>query len=145
MKVNLNRIEFTLKALGAASIIVGGALGLWKYFDASEKEYRRPLWERQIAVYFEATNATGLLVSATDPQQLATAERSFWKLYYGPMALVEDLQVEQAMVQFGRCLRDQCEMAQLRKLSLSLAHACRASLGESWAHKLPELQGKMEN
>ena len=107
-------------------------------------EYRRPLWERQIAVYFEATTAAGLLVSSEDATQLAAAERDFWKLYYGPMALVEDIGVERAMVNFGQCLRKGCEVTQLRTRALALAHACRKSLGESWAVKLPELEGKMK-
>jgi len=60
----------------------------------------------------------------------------------GPLALVEDRQVEAAMVTFGNCLRSNCGKDELQKLSLALAHTCRESLGRAWALKLPDLEGR---
>ncbi len=136
------KIEFTLKVFGVLAVIIGGTVGLWKYFDAAEKDFRKPYWERQIALYFDATAAAGTLASATEGAERDAAEAKFWQLYYGPLALVEDLQVEKAMVAFGNCLLEDCTQRELQRASLALAHACRESLGDSWSLQLAELQGR---
>lgn len=136
------KIEFTVKVFGVLAVIIGGAVGLWKYFDAAEKDFRKPYWERQIALYFEATAATGTIASVSEGAERDAAEARFWQLYYGPLALVEDLQVEAAMVQFRNCLLADCTQRDLQRASLALAHACRESLGDSWSLQLAELQGR---
>jgi hypothetical protein len=52
-------------------------------------------------------------------------ETTFWELYYGPLALVDDENVEVAMVEFGRCVQGDCVPDKMKGLSLALAQACR--------------------
>ena len=136
---NQYSVDSLIKVLGALSIIIGGAVGLWKYSDSVENQFRKPLWEKQIALYFDATSAAATLASSSDPQTLQDAENRFWVLYYGPLALVEDKDVESAMVRFSECLSNNCEKRELKGLSLRLARACRESISESWSIELDDL------
>jgi hypothetical protein len=59
--------------------------------------------------------------------------------------MVEDPEVERAMVNFGRGLQDDGkDRAALERLSLSLAHACRGSLQKLWGTDLGELKNLRE-
>lgn len=136
---NQYSVESFIKVLGALSLVIGGAVGLWKYSDSVENQFRKPLWEKQIALYFDATSAAATLASSSDPQTLQDAENHFWVLYYGPLALVEDKDVESAMVRFAECLRNNCEKGELKGLSLRLARVCRESISKSWSIELDDL------
>jgi hypothetical protein len=89
-----------------------------------------------------STEAVGLIAATDEPATRKKAEQDFWRLFYGPMALIQDHKVEKAMIDFARCLKEECDQGKLRAKSLHLAHTCRQSLGESWSVKLPELQAK---
>ena len=59
----------------------------------------------------------------------------FRQLYWGPLAIVEDQQVLDAMVDFADRLKDVQEgstITELRPLSYFLARACRRSLRDTW-------------
>lgn len=64
-------------------------------------------------------------------------------MLYTPLnlMLVEDAEVEKAVVKFGEGLQNDYNKSQLQQLSLSLAHACRASLAISWGVDLWEKPG----
>ncbi len=137
-----SRFDDIMRYIAAGSVILGGALGLWQYFDTAQKSYRQPLWDRQITVYFEAANTVGLMAATDEPAIREKAEKDFWRLFYGPMALIQDHEVELAMIDVAKCIKADCDQGMLRPKSLHLAHTCRRSLGESWSVKLPELQAK---
>ena len=48
------------------------------------------------------------------------------------MALVENPEVEAAMVEFGKVLKTTQDRQELQRLALALAGACRGSLDRSW-------------
>lgn len=113
-------------------------------------EATRPYLERQLKLYTEATqvaariattdkdNANGdvddaVLDDPLGPSTPKDAKARFWQLYWGELALVEDKRVESAMKNYGDALLHNASPDILRGLSLSLAHACRDSLAESWA------------
>jgi hypothetical protein len=135
-------IDTFIKLLGAVSLVVGGAIGLWKYSDSVEIEFRKPFWERQISLYFDATSSAATLASNSEADALRDAEAQFWNLYYGPLALVEDRKVATAMINFGQCLKENCSQGELKNLSLSLARACRESISTSWSIDLEELPNR---
>ena len=70
----------------------------------------------------------------------------FFQLYWGELAMVEDVDVERAMVRFRKSLltlqqkgaNDECAKKRT-EISLMLAHCIRASLGKSWGVKLEGL------
>ena len=138
--------DLIIKGFGVLGAFVGGFIGLWRYFDTSEKQFRKPYWERQLALYFEATEAASSLATGDVEQQLEEAKKKFWILYWGPLALVEDREVEASMVQFAETLAKyengtDCR-EELKNRSLALAHTCRESIGKSWKMELGKLQSR---
>lgn len=112
-------------------------------------EATRPYLERQLRLYTEATQvAARIATKGSAPGQrdlkdspsasryhastLDNAVTRFWELYWGELALVEDNEVERAMVAYGQALRDKAPTETLQEKSLALAHACRDSLARSW-------------
>jgi hypothetical protein len=95
-------------------------------------EATRPFLERQLKLYPEASQVAAILATSEDPSERSIASKKFWQLYWGELALVENQDVEDAMVDFGKALVREAPLPELQKLSLRLAHACRISLDRSW-------------
>jgi hypothetical protein len=120
--------------------------------ETKELELRKPFWEKQLQLYFSASEAAATIATSKKKEARAAAEAQFWMLYWGPLAIVEDAGmtesgdavVEQAMVNFGNCLSEaeKCNASELNQRSLLLAHKCRESVGKSWKVKLADLQGR---
>jgi hypothetical protein len=153
----MDEATFRLLSLGTqllttAGLLVAAVVGLWRYYDATEKQFRKPLWERQIDLYMAATQAASTLAT-TDPEreEWAAARARFWNLFWGELCVVEDDRVEAAMVKFGEYL-DAFEKApgpdrpklreMLKECSIILAHRCRESLGVTWKADLSSLKAK---
>lgn len=145
--------DLLLKGATAIFAVVAGSIGLWKYFDASRKEFRKPYWERQLSLYFEVTAAAATLAlvygekldSSNREKLRIEAQEKFWQLYYGALEIVTDNDVTEAIIEFKKSLikhnaRDAARELELK--SLSLARACRRSISKSWRIELSELDGK---
>lgn len=138
---------------------VGGAIasflwGVWVWKDKSKKELAqqrveaqrfadnrrieatKPFLERQLRLYTEASEVAACIAAGPnviiDHTEIQTAKKRFWQLYYGELALVENVEVEEAMVQLGEAISGGIDQSELRKASLNLAVACRRSLATSW-------------
>ena len=121
---------------------------------AKEQEFRRPFWEKQLQLYFDASEAASTLATSTEEPKRRLAEQKFWQLYWGPLAVVEDAglkleddpdaKVEAAMVEFGNCLdrTESCDQDKMRNRSLRLAHTLRESIGKSWNVRMADVKGK---
>jgi hypothetical protein len=145
-------LDLVVKGLTVLLAVIGGSIGMWKYFDTSKKEFRRPYWERQLSLYFEVTTAAATLASidsgkigAANREELrAQALEKFWQLYYGPLEIVTDEQVTKSIMEFKKCLIERqaghLTPRDLEIQSLELARACRSSIGESWNIELSELR-----
>jgi hypothetical protein len=147
--------DIIIPLVGPAVTSVLVVFGFWQYRRTSQRDFIQPLRQAQLDLYREACSAAALV--ATLPKDGAPWKKSraeFLRLYYGPLAIVEDfdhqpggdrLTVERAMILFKRCLDDQPQCDQfdssLATLSLALAHACRESLGRTWGHDLAQLKG----
>jgi hypothetical protein len=135
-------LEAWIQALSVVGAVIAFSWGIFQFIAAqnSQAETRRieatkPFLERQLKLYTEATQTAAILATSKKPEELDTANKKFWSLYWGELALVEDKKVEAAMVQLGRALEAGSVGQQLRQHSLALAHACRDSLAESWGVK----------
>lgn len=146
--------KFLIDALDvAAKIVIAIVAGLWvlhTYPDSREKEFRKSYWDKQMSLLFDATETTAKIavLSPNDPKREEAVE-AFWRLYWGPMTVVESKcepcdAVDQAMLAFGRCLRDPadakpqetCSPRELEQRSIALGKAARDSIGASWDSKL---------
>ncbi len=93
-------------------------------------EATRPFLERQLELYGEAARVCAQIAAST-ANTVATSR--FWELYWGELALVENKDVEAAMVSFGQALFYMAEnRSELQHRALELAKACRISLARSW-------------
>jgi hypothetical protein len=151
--------------LPVLTVVVGALWGLYTYL-AHEREVaqsntsqerratrnveaRKPFLEKQLALYFEAAQVLGKMVTITpDAGEWPGVERRFWELYWSELAMVEDKTVEAAMVEFSRHLFDYnanyktvashnpAELENLKRplygASLEVAHAMRASITKEW-------------
>jgi hypothetical protein len=127
------------KVAAVAGVLVGGAWTVWLYFEARKSEAKtaaiaakQPFLSKRLDLYSEATSCAAAIAVGEDKAEIAAAKEKFWDLYWGPMALVEDRQVESAMVAFGRALGNPDQRDLLKLSALQLAHSCRDSLAESW-------------
>ena len=114
--------------------------------QAALRESQKPFLERQLNLYFEAASTASKLSTLGDGPPREEARKRFWQLYWGELSLVEDKEVEAAMVRFGTALaqfeNNQINKFELQKKSLELAHSCRKSLEQSWGYSLVELGGQ---
>jgi hypothetical protein len=135
-------LESAVKLLSILGAVVAFGWGVFQYVKNEERqaesrrvEATKPFLERQLKLYTEATQATAMIATSEDPKDRAAAEKRFWSLYWGELALVEDKGVEAAMVAFGRGLSEGAPAEEIKRLSLRLARACRDSLALSWGVK----------
>src|ERR1700686_1520426 len=138
--------DLRIKIATLVAAAIGGVWALCSYRLTTEKEFRRPLWDKQLSLYFDASVAAGKI--ATLPASSKDRESSisdFWNLYFGPLVVVEDDEnVCKAMVDFGNCLpvpgrsypedsscevEDEPNRAVLRDRALKMANAIQVSIG----------------
>jgi Flp pilus assembly protein TadB len=108
---------------------------------ARDMDARRSLWEKQLTLYFEASNAAATIATTTDEESRKKAIENFWRLYWGPLAIVEDkailkakdAYVEHQMVQFGQALDKNVPKQELQRESLKLATTIAESIDLVWS------------
>lgn len=138
------------KLLGVAGAIASFLWGVWVWKDKANNELAqqrleaqrlaesrrieatKPFLERQLKLYTEASQVAALIATSDEKSETQKAVIRFWQLYWGELALVENKEVESAMVAMGRAITTGANRDALQQASLSLAHACRQSLDKSW-------------
>jgi hypothetical protein len=116
----------------------------------TEKEFRRPFWDRQVALYFKASEAASKIATLpSDERAKSASAQEFWNLYFGPLVVVEDDElVCRAMVDFGDCIprpgaaysKDKCDDQEIQRRALTPATRFRDSIGQEWNKKLDQLK-----
>jgi hypothetical protein len=141
------RLSQILNAAVLASLLalVGTLLTSW--FGQRQKN-REPFLTKQLELCFEASDAASRLATEANPVEWEKARRTFWRLYWGVLSIVEDPEVEGAMVKLGDLVPPQpvdnvkLPMTLLQDQSYELAHAIRRLLLKSWKINLPPLEDK---
>ncbi|MEQ8655604.1 MAG: hypothetical protein RIC87_24345 [Kiloniellales bacterium] len=126
------------------------SIGAWQFTLQQEQANRSPFLKEQLAVSFAAVDAVAILATETDPAAWETARKTFWRLYWGPLSVVENREVEAQMVALGKMipppqeavLAAELPMDELRVPSLRLAQAVRELLLKSWGVDLPALEAQ---
>lgn len=145
-------LDFRLSLIQTAALIVAGIWVLFTYtagrideMNSARRELERPLYEKKLALYAEASGIAARLLM--DPQKIDDATRNrFWDLYWGELAMVEsragnsDLNsapIESLMVAVcGQVFDKGCHDDNARK-ALTLAHQAGDELQEEWRHMTP--------
>jgi hypothetical protein len=91
--------------------------------EARDRDFMKPLWERELNLFFQASDVVATIATTQDPTRRRTAEQEFWKLYEGPLVIVESQALSGAMKRFGECLgrSTTCSPTELRDRSRALA------------------------
>ncbi len=112
--------------------------------ESRDREFMKPLWEKQLATYFEASEAASTIAMTTDGGERTKAINKFWMLYQGPLVIVESPAVSGAMQDFGNALSGKTK-GDLRDLSKKLASAFQESLIEGANLRLDKFrEGKFD-
>ena len=151
----IQRFELVLQLMPSLTIIVtvlGFAFTVWQYTneqaanraaaerqavrdaEASQREFMKPLLDKQQQLYFDAATAAATIASSSSTADRQRAEDRFWTLYWGPLVMVESTEVSGAMKAFGRCLsgEEKCGDLEVRNRSLMLASALETSILKTW-------------
>jgi hypothetical protein len=123
-----------LRDYAPVGAIVVFTVGMFQYLRSNELSFRRPYWEMQLSFYIEATSSVATLASTRREDEWEKAQEKFWQLYYGPLCLFENLEVETRMCKIRDILKVSTfhERHLLEGASLDLAHACRNSSRGGW-------------
>ena len=107
---------------------------------ARDQEFMKPLWERELAAYFLASETVATIARTTDPVQRRAAEAQFWQLYAGPLVILETKALSGAMVRFGYCLdgTENCPQNELRDRGLAVSSAIQQAIQEHAQLRLSE-------
>jgi len=139
-------------------LVLGGTYTVIQYFDSRKKdaqtyalqaataqlEARKPSYSTHLDLCSQASIAAATIATTKDPQKKKAATEDFWRLYWGPLGMVEENEVGSAMIVFGKCLRGACQQS-FEQLSLSLAHSCRSEVSRHFELSLPPLPDKSLN
>lgn len=109
-----------------------------------EQDLLRPFLQRRLELYFTASDTAATIALSKDKSERDKAESKFMQLYAGSLIIVEDTEVENAMIAFHQCLtgQDPCDQSELQRRSQALASRARDSISKSYNVKLEELKGK---
>jgi hypothetical protein len=129
--------SITTAIIGGAALIAAGMIGRWYEQRQANK---RPFLEKQLALCFEAVEAASRLANETKWDAWEEARLTFWRLYWGPLGMVEDQKVKHAMEEFGNILANIPILAspetlprpELQQPSYRLSHAARDLIISSW-------------
>ena len=134
-------VTFTIGALAVA----GAAWGSW----AGQRQANRlSFLNKQLELSLQASETSARLATETDREKWQEAQSTFWRLYWGPLALVDDPAVEAAMVQVANLVPapgaevPRLPMTVLQRPSYQLASATRGLLLRSWNVDLPALPAR---
>jgi hypothetical protein len=134
-------IKFSTTTVIAVAALV---VGFIQFGTTSAFSVRQPFLEMQGKLCNLAAEHTARLASSRDSDVWRKSREEFWMLYFGPLAIVEDVEsqahnrVEVAMVRFGDELKkidpasSTLPVSLLEQPALSVAHACRDLLSAKW-------------
>jgi hypothetical protein len=142
----------------AISLVLAGVYTLWQYISAKETDRQNIMLQmatatlaakqsfnsQHLGLCAQAAGDAGTLATSKDKTNRSAAEDDFWRLYWGPLGIVEQTAVANAMVAFGNCLKGQCGNDSQETLALNLAHACRAEVSTDFdlhLTRVPERPG----
>ena len=145
----------------AFGLIGGGFYTLWQYLDGRKKDIqnqtnynatytfqvevarmgaRAPFNAKRLDLCSDASAAAATIGTTKDPKLKQKAIEDFWRLYWGPLGIVEGGDVAGAMVEFGKCLNRSCD--DLRGLALAVAHSCRKEVSAGFELGLPTVPNR---
>jgi hypothetical protein len=108
--------------------------------------FQNSFWKKQLELYVQTTSfAAELTQYEYDSKEFKVSKKGFYTLFWGPMSIVEDSQVKEAMESFSYQLvkyeqsQSKNDLDVLQQKSFLLARTCRESSIRRWGLKEFEL------
>lgn len=96
---------------------------------ALREQWNKSFYDEKISIYSRATEAAGRIAALKhaggSEEELRSALIEFRTLFWGPMCITEDPDVEEAMVKFHSGASTNIPTADFEQLALYLAHVCK--------------------
>jgi hypothetical protein len=134
--------------LTAIGLIAGGLYTLWQYLTqyklqvtVATQSARVPFDSKRLDLCLQASADAASIATASDSKAKEQAIEDFWRLYWGPLGIVEDQDIAAALTQFGNCLKEPCKTQPLTTLAYAIAQKCRTAVSKSFSlslHEVPE-------
>ena len=121
-------------------------IGIWQYAEKSAQANREPFLREQLKLAIETSEVVGRLATSVDAVQWESDRSRFWALYYGPLAIVEDIDVEREMVSVGKMVPrpgqavPELPFNKLQGTALGLDYRLRQLILKAWGMDLSHLQ-----
>jgi len=138
-------IDCIAKLVTVLAILFGGGWTVYQYWKGRADQLRtqrieatKPLLEKRLQLYVEATTAAATIATSKDVNEVAKAKEQFLRLNHGPMKLVQDFKVWLSMGEFEACMEDKSKcQSSLVDLSDKLAINCANSSRGDFAPGAP--------
>jgi hypothetical protein len=132
--------------------IIVGVGAVVSYVDTANREIKKAYNEKKLSECVEASDVAATLTDRPLGSQPSDAwnkaHARFEILYWGSLAMFEDSNVESAYVSFRQMLntesKSQAAVTQLQQAALTVSHACRELVSDTWTLDLPTLKGKQQ-
>ena len=132
--------KFLITSIGAVVLFF---IGLWQFSITSRNDFAKPVFQKQLELCVEASNAAATLAQQFSKYDTGVplAERNlpaetvtaYFALYYGKLAVVEDQCVYNTMVKFKQHIFDGLASdVSPSRAALRIAFACRRMLSKTW-------------
>ena len=98
-------IKYGFKMLAVFGAIISFLWGIKSRSESSKKDFKKPLYIKQLDYYAEAVDATSTLATEDfNSEDYKKAKKNFYRLYWGRLAIVENNCVEADMINFRELL-----------------------------------------
>lgn len=105
-----------------------------RYEEQKTKEFNSTIYKARLDLYIEATDAAAKFSYSTTSKEASEAAVNFWRIYDGKLSILENQDVVEAMIDYGKFLREwqKCRLVPVppvfRELTYLLSQSCRKSL-----------------
>ncbi|MCD0470735.1 hypothetical protein [Flavobacterium sp. JAS] len=139
--INSEMFKLVGNTISTLSIIIGITLSVLNFRIAKEKEAEsrkieaaKPFLELRQKLYLEALTNASILASQDfhTEEEVRKAKQRFAELYWGELSLIEEKNIEKAMIQVADSMNLNDSISPSKRATYNLAHSMRESLVNSW-------------
>jgi hypothetical protein len=117
-------------------------------YQAREKEFKKVLWEKQLALYVDISKSTAQVAATSDEAERKRLYRELSSHFNGDLIVVADRDVMESVLEFDQLyeafLSDPGRQEDLLASARKLARACRNSLIKTFNVQLGDLRDYKE-
>lgn len=151
-----NKWDIIIKSSSAFTALIILIIGLLQYQIDNERKFRSTLYDDRYELYSDLLEVTSKLenlriddLHEPNPKCFNQLKKDFLSFYYGKMVLIEDSEVQTAMIELKTVLKEyefenrkdiQVTHREIKIACLDLAFACRNSLINTTDVRLKELE-----